>query len=278
MHRIANTTVLASILVFWLPVSNRVNGQDVGPEKGSLVIVGGGGMGNDIRDRFIELAGGKEARIAIVPTASSRNENLDGALREWKSRGVENAFLVHTRDRDEADSDEFVELIDAASGVWFGGGRQWRIADAYLGTKSEDAFRRVLQRGGVIGGSSAGATIQGSYLARGDTSGPDIMMGDHEQGLALLKNTAIDQHLLKRNRQFDLLEIIDAHPKLLGIGIDEGTAIVVRGDTFTVMGESYVAIYDADKTTTREPFYLLSRGQRFDLKQRRVLSRTRSRR
>ena len=104
------------------------------------------------------------------------------------------------------------------------------------------------------------------------------MMGDHEQGLALLKNTAIDQHLLKRNRQFDLLEIIDAHPKLLGIGIDEGTAIVVRGDTFTVMGESYVAIYDADKTTTREPFYLLSRGQRFDLKQRRVLSRTRSRR
>lgn len=235
-------------------------------------------MGNDIRDRFIELAGGKEARIAIVPTASSRNENLDGALREWKSRGVENAFLVHTRDRDEADSDEFVELIDGASGVWFGGGRQWRIADAYLGTKSEDAFRRVLERGGVIGGSSAGATIQGSYLARGDTSGPDIMMGDHEQGLALLKNTAIDQHLLKRNRQFDLLEIIDAHPKLLGIGIDEGTAIVVRGDTFTVMGESYVAIYDADKTTTREPFYLLSRGQRFDLKQRRVLSRTRSRR
>ena len=141
-----------------------MNGQDVGPEKGSLVIVGGGGMGNDIRDRFIELAGGKEARIAIVPTASSRNENLDGALREWKSRGVENAFLVHTRDRDKAGSDEFVELIDAASGIWFGGGRQWRIADAYLGTKSEDAFRRVLERGGVIGGSSAGATIQGSYL------------------------------------------------------------------------------------------------------------------
>lgn len=247
--------------------------QDVGPAKGSLVIVGGGGMSKAISDRFIQLAGGKDARIVIVPTASHQvdDDDIERELRGWKNRGAKNATVLHTRDREEAGSDTFVKQIDEADGVWFGGGRQWRIADAYLGTKSEAAFKRVLQRGGVIGGSSAGATIQGSYLARGDTSGPDIMMGDHTEGLGLLKNTAIDQHLLKRNRQFDLLEVIDKKPELLGIGIDEGTAIIVQGDTFEVMGPSYVAIYDHEKSTSREPFFLLSNGQRFDLKQRKLL-------
>ena len=253
--------------------------QDVGPVKGSLVIVGGGGMSKAISDRFIQLAGGKDARIAIVPTASSSVDDDDNrrALQGWKDRGAANAFVLHTRNRDEADSDAFVKQIDEATGIWFGGGRQWRIADAYLDTKSEQAFRRVLQRDGVIGGSSAGATIQGSYLARGDTSGPDIMMGDHTAGLGLLKNTAIDQHLLKRNRQFDLLKVIETHPKLLGIGIDEATAIVVKGDMFDVVGESYVAIYDHKNIDQREPFYLLAPGQRFDLKNRRIVSKRRRR-
>ena len=81
------------------------------------------------------------------------------------------------------------------------GGRQWRIADSYLGTLTEKEFRTVLDRGGVIGGSSAGATIQGSYLARGDTQANTIMMGDHEQGFAYIENVAIDQHLLVRIKQ-----------------------------------------------------------------------------
>ena len=114
--------------------------------------------------------------------------------------------------------------------VWFTGGRQWRLADSYLGTKVEEELWALLGRGGVIGGSSAGATIQGSYLARGDTKTNTIMMGDHDEGFGFLKNTAIDQHLLRRNRQFDLIEIIEAWPELLGIGIDENTAIVVQGD------------------------------------------------
>ncbi len=277
MNRISNAAILTSILVLNPLMVRCANGQDVGPAKGSLVIVGGGAMGDDIRDRFIQLAGGKEARLAIVPTASTSDDDFEGSLREWKARGAENVFVLHTRDRDEANSDAFVSQIDSADGVWFGGGRQWRIADAYLGTESEQAFRRVLERDGVIGGSSAGATIQGSYLARGDTSGPDIMMGDHEEGLGLLKNTAVDQHLLKRNRQFDMLEIIAAHPELLGIGIDEATAIIVRGDTFDVVGASYVAIYDPAIITPRKPFYLLSRGQQFDLKERRILPTARGR-
>ena len=127
----------------------------------------------------------------------------------------------------------------------------------------------MLERGGVIGGSSAGATIQGSYLARGDTETNTIMMGDHEEGMGFLKNAAIDQHLLKRNRQFDLIEIVQAHPELLGIGLDENTAIVVQGDRFEVIGQSYVAIYDHNRALdSGGKFYLLAPGDRYNLKTR----------
>ena len=123
----------------------------------------------------------------------------------------------------------------------------------------------------------AGATIQGSYLARGDTKTNTIMMGDHEEGFAFLKNVAIDQHLLARNRQFDLIPLIEKRPELLGIGIDEDTAIVVQGDQAEVIGQSYVAIYD-NRTSVAEngKFFLLRPGDRIDLATRvptrRVLS------
>ena len=91
-------------------------------------------------------------------------------------------------------------------------------------------------------------------------------MGDHEVGFGFLKNSAIDQHLLRRNRQFDLIEIIEARPELLGIGIDENTAIVVRGDRFEVIGQSLVAIYDHEKMVGEEGrFYFLFPGDQYDL-------------
>ena len=154
------------------------------------------------------------------------------------------------------------------TGVWFSGGRQWRLVDAYGGTKSEEAFNGVLERGGVIGGSSAGASIQGSYLVRGDTKTNTVMMGDHQEGFGYLKNVGIDQHLLKRNRQFDMVEVIEAHPELLGIGLDEKTGIVVTGDQFEVVGPSYVVIYDPELIQKNKTFYFLSAGDRFNLKTR----------
>ena len=189
------------------------------------------------------------------------------ASRRSAPRERKKLTVLHTRDRDVANSDEFVRPIREARGVWFTGGRQWRLADSYLNTLTHRELRALLERGGVIGGSSAGATIQGSYLARGDTKTNTIMMGDHKEGLAFIKNVAIDQHVLRRNRQFDLLEIVEAHPELLGIGIDEDTAIVVRGNSFDVIGQGYVAIYDHNRLVgPRGKFYLLAPGDRFDLK------------
>jgi cyanophycinase len=162
-----------------------------------------------------------------------------------------------------------VEPLQRARGVWFPGGRQWRLADAYLGTRVHHELTQVLARGGVVGGSSAGATILGSYLVRGDTATNAVMMGDHEMGFGFLRETAIDQHLLRRNRQFDLIEVIETHPNLLGLGLDEDTAIVVQGDAFEVIGRSYVVIYDFDRLLdSGGRFYFLGAGDRYDLHRR----------
>jgi cyanophycinase len=245
-----------------------LSAQQIGPANGSLVIVGGAMRDPAIVERFLNLAGGPDAPIVLIPTAGG-DEEYDqywSGTRQFKAAGATNITVLHTTDRDVADTEEFVQPIKTARGVWFGGGRQWRLADSYLDTRVHEELCALLERGGVIGGSSAGATIQGSYLARGDTRTNTIMMGDHEVGLGFVKNVAIDQHLLQRNRQFDLIEIIEAHPELLGIGIDENTAIVVQRDRFDVLGEGYVAVYDYNHMLdSGGKFYFLAPGDRFDL-------------
>jgi cyanophycinase len=242
-----------------------------GPANGSLVVAGGNVQDPAIIGRFLELAGGVDASIVVVPTAAGGNiDDLPwNILEPLQKVGATNLTVLHTRDPKEADTDEFAAPLKDAAGVWFVGGRQWRIADSYLGTKTQEEFRAVLERGGVIGGSSAGATIQGSYLARGDSNANTIMMGDHEQGFSYIENVAIDQHLLVRNRQFDLQEIMDARPELLGLGLDEDTAIVVTGDDFEVIGQGYVAVYDSARTVGRDGhFYFLMPGDQFNLRSR----------
>ena len=260
--------------------------ETVGPAKGTLIITGDGIYGV-FQDKFMELIGGADSPIIVIPTATSSEVLSDDFLEEYKQRFIKSGFtnvtVLHTRDPKEANSDQFIEPIKNAVGVIFSGGRQWRHADSYLNTKTHDEFFKLLDRGGVIAGGSAGATIQGSYLARGDSYGNTKMMGDHEEGLGFLKNTAIDQHLLKRNRQFDMFEILDNRPELLGIGIDEGTGIIVQGNTFKVIGESYVAMYDGTRWSkerdtiyklpkgSRE-FYTLKSGDEYNLKTRSVIT------
>jgi len=240
----------------------------VGPANGTLIVVGGGQLGAEIVDRFIQLAGGKGASVVIIPTAGEDRAPMDANDSFLSKAGVKELTVLHTRDRKVADSGEFVAPLRRATAVWFTGGRQWRLADAYLGTRTEKALHQLLERGGVIGGTSAGATIQGSYLVRGAVEGNAVMMSPgHEQGFGFLRGVAIDQHLIKRGREKDLLQVIEKHPELLGIGIDESTAIVVRGDEFEVIGASKVAIYDNPTT-----FEFLHAGERFNLKARKKVN------
>lgn len=248
-----------------------------GPEKGTLVIIGGGTPEPAVWQRFIDLAGGPDAPIVIIPTAGDADEDYNefcGCLKSWRENGAKHLTVLHTRDRKVADSEAFVKPIREARAVFFPGGRQWKLADSYLNTLTQRELAALLRRGGVIGGSSAGASILASFMARGDTKSNEKMIGDHIEGFGFLKNAVVDQHVLRRNRQFDLLEVIDKYPTMLGIALDEGTAIIVKEDEFDVLGRSYAIIYsDKPVAGANGRFYFMGSGDRFDMKTRKATRR-----
>jgi cyanophycinase len=262
--------LLVSLLISSVSLpSQETNRPEVGPPAGTLFIAGGGIRDPELFKRFVELAGGPTASIVVIPTNAGRAEYAEYSpeLNPLKAAGAKNLTLLHTTDRKVADSVEFVRPLLTARAVWISGGRQWRGVDAYLNTRVHKELIALLARGGVVGGSSAGASIQASFLVRGDRASNRPVIGDHQVGFGFLKNVAIDQHLLESNRQCDLCEVIKAHPELLGIGIDENTAIVIQGDTFDVVGHSYVAIYDPRSDWGRRGrFYLLESGDRYNLR------------
>jgi cyanophycinase len=254
--------------------SSDSSGSERVRPSGALVIAGGGDLGQEVMGKFIALAGGPKALIVVVPTADSADSfhaDYKGA-KILQAAGARNVKILHTRNRAEADSEAFVKPLRQAHGVWIGGGRQWRLADAYLDTLTERELHALLNRGGVIGGTSAGASIQASYLVRGAPEGNRIMMArGHERGFAFVPNSAIDQHVLARKREGDLATVIQTHPDLLGIGVDEGTAIIVQGERFEVVGKSQVVVYGAHSPPTDGKLCLmLSPGAVFNLKTRRL--------
>ena len=257
---------------------------EYGPGKGRLVIVGGGNLnGSGINEKFIELAGGAEKKFVIVPTAGG-NRNAQGELiayeeqriiAPWVRLGLKNVRMLHTHDPKVADTDAFASVLRDADAVWFNGGRQWNIVDSYANTLTYREFQKVLERGGVVGGSSAGATIQGEYLVRGDTSGPDVMMTaepNHQWAFKFLRNAAIDQHINTRNRWDHLIPVIQKFPKFLGIGLSEATAIVVTQDRFEVIGAWKVAVHDNTRIYQpwEKPYFVLSAGDVYNMKTRRI--------
>jgi cyanophycinase len=257
---------------------------EYGPPKGTLLIQGGGSdVGTGIFETFINLAGGLDAKIIVVPTAGG-NKNPDGSIKvykeadviaPWTKRGATNVHMLHTADPKVADTEEFAKTLRDAKAVWFVGGRQWNIVDSYAKTLTEREFHNVLDRGGVIGGSSAGASIQGDFLVRGAVSGSEIMMApepEHQHGFAFLRKSAIDQHINTRLRWDDLIPVIKKYPDLLGIGISEGTAIVVTGDKFEVIGKWKVAVHDNTRLYQpwEKPYFVLSLGDVYNMKTRKI--------
>jgi cyanophycinase len=237
------------------------------------VIVGGGQLGPEITGRFIELAGGPNALIVVIPTAGEDSVYTDSwpGLNGLRSAGAKNVLVRHTRDRRIAESDSFADVLRRAGGIWFPGGRHWRLVDSYLDTKTEREMHALLARGGVIGGSSAGASIQASYLVRGAREGNTIMMAPgYERGFGFLKGVAIDQHVGARNRQLDLQPVVKRFPSLLGLGLDEGTAIVVHGTTAEVIGRGMLYVHNGrDMPPADTPYVTLRAGETYDLAQRR---------
>ena len=242
---------------------------------GTLLIVGGGRLTGEMIEIFVDSAGGPEAPIVIIPTAmAGPSPGASSVAERFRAAGSENVEVLHARARAEVESAAFLAVLRKARGVWFTGGRQWRLVDAYMETAAYELFHQVLRRGGVIGGSSAGATIQGDYLVRGNPLGNQDMMAEgYERGFAFLSGVAIDQHFAQRNRFPDMTGVMEVFPQLLGIGIDESTALVVRGHIMEVIGNNRVAIYDRTRPPTASKDYeSLGAGARYDLKTRRLMT------
>jgi cyanophycinase len=224
--------------------------------NGTLIIIGGGATPRTAMNRFVQRAGGAKAKLVFVPCSESEDaSNETDMLETWKRMGVESCHLLHTKDRNQANSDEsFLAPLQDATGIWFGGGRQWNLADSYYGTQAHRLMKEVLARGGVIAGSSAGASIQAEYLARATPiENFRIMAPGYERGgLGFLRGVAIDQHFTQRGRQKDLQSLVDTYPQLLGIGIDESTAIVVEKSIAEVLGKGQVTFYWTDTVTTTD--------------------------
>lgn len=246
----------------------------VGPPRGAIFVAGGGDLGPDIYRRFIELAGGGDARIFLIPTAGAEVGSHDAwvALESLRDAGARRIEVVHTRNRKVADMEAFAGVLREADGVWISGGRQFRLVDVYLDTRTHRELEAVLARGGVVAGNSAGASVLASYLIRGSDKGNQIVVDPERQvGLGLLRRVAIDQHLLARGRENDLIEVLRANPELLGIGLDESTALVITGDVARVLGTGRVAIYDLTDPLALIPLRYLKPGAVYDLGSRQVL-------
>src|SRR5215217_932170 len=288
-HRIYLRRLARLLLSFFFTCSLTIAHTSNGVEKGTLILTGGD-LETGVKE-FVTLAGGPDANIVYIPTAASslimpsgliwalnNTDQLPANTPEFKAElcqlfGIKNITILHTRNRKIANSEDFVKPLRSADGVWISGGNAGRLSQAYLDTLTQRELEAVFRRGGVIGGNSAGAIIQGSYTIRGDPNKPVLMAKGSERGFAFLTNVAVNPHLSEAMRQNELETILDTHPNLLGIGIDEKAAIVVTGDHFQVIGNGRVAIYDNTKHDNNW-YYWLERGESFDLRTRSKLLTT----
>ena len=247
-----------------------------GSARGSLVLQGGVGLNRAIASAFVASAGGPESHIVVIPTAGVGDAGPPGMATFLASRmkerfGVAAVTVLHTIDRADADTDSFVEPLRKATGVWMLGGFPENLVRVYLGTKTERAIKELLERGGVVGGESAGAMIQGSWLDTTDSEWtPEIhaLIQKHgTAGFGLLTNAAIFPHFEQRGPTA-AVKGSAAHPDQLAIGIDNETALVVRGGRAEVVGTGTVSMYDGSDRSAPKAVILRS-GERYDRSTRR---------
>ncbi len=225
-------------LVFALATLSPSFAQSV---RGTLVIMGGGAATESIVARTLELAGGKRAVVAVLPQSSANERAGDPWVRIWRDAGAKS---VRTVDFDQPDAKG---ALEAATLIWISGGNQNRFMNAIKGTGLDDVIRSQYLKGTVVGGTSAGAAVMSEWMLTGDSDPAGLASGSTvlRKGLALLPGALIDQHFLARKRNNRLLSAVLDRPMLLGVGIDEETAIVVRADRFEVLGKSAVVVFDA---------------------------------
>ncbi len=227
--------------------------------KGYLFIIGGGHRSETMMKRFIDLANqSNNPKIVIFPMASgSPEESGQSMVEEFKEIGMTDVEY-HVLSREQALQKENKKILDNASCVYFTGGDQSRLTKALVDTPIHKKLLEIYEKGVVIGGTSAGAAVMSEIMITGDEKREveeghafEKILADNivtTPGFGFIKTAIIDQHFVTRRRHNRLISLIAENPRLLGIGIDESTAIIVKPDeTFEVIGEQNVIVYDASK-------------------------------
>ncbi len=251
-----------------------------------------GGAEDKLRDKlilsaFVNLAGGPEARLAILPTASSIEEAGERYKALFLGMGAESADVLYLSDRASAASPELLEILDEVTGIFLTGGNQMRLASIVGGTPVARKVRSRHMAGAVVAGTSAGASILSSHMVAFGASGPSprLRMAQMTAGFGLVPGAVIDQHFRQRDRFGRLLALVAGSPELLGIGVDEDTAALFTGDTLEVLGRHSVTIVDGTNiesdihrvkghgaiTVSGAIVHVLSAGNRFDMIERCLL-------
>jgi cyanophycinase len=225
------------------------------PPKGNLVLIGGGDKPKEAMVKFVELAGGPGSPIIAIPTASEEPDTGAYYVKLFKDEfGCTNVTSLEIKTREDAARPEYVELARKARGIFFGGGDQARITRALLDTPVGAAIADAYAGGAVIAGTSAGTACQSALMITGEGDFKVIRANSVElaRGLGFFRGVIVDQHFIIRQRSNRLISVILEHPDLLGVGVDEGTAVWVRPDgTFRVMGASCVMVLDAKGAAVR---------------------------
>jgi cyanophycinase len=261
------------------------------PSPGPLLAIGGAEdkFGNrTILRRFVELSGGDGARIAIIPTASA----IDDAGQRYKGifleLGATSADVVFVGDRDDANRDDLIEIVEQATGIFMTGGNQIRVAAILGGTGIARAIIGRHSVGVPVAGTSAGASVMSAVMVAGGQGGttPRPYNGQMAPGLALIDAVIIDQHFRERDRVGRLVTMVSYNPGLLGLGIDEDTAALIWPEKrLDVIGRGSILIIDGSHmksdiyrnrgkrplTATNVVIHFVADGGSFDLNERKVL-------
>ncbi|MBE9111039.1 cyanophycinase [Nodosilinea sp. LEGE 07298] len=256
-------------------------------QPGPLVIIGGAEDKEGdclVLREFIRAAGGVNARIAVMTAATSLpGEVGDEYIRVFERLGAESTEVVHTERREDAEREDGIRKVSEATGIFFTGGDQSRIVDFIKGTPLDDAIHKRHQEGAVVGGTSAGAAMMPDEMIVGGSSvsNPSVDVVEMGPGMGFLPGIVVDQHFAQRGRLGRLLAALVLQPAVIGLGIDENTAIIVTGDEFEVVGAGAITVVDETTATHNnlegllkdEPIalcgvklHILPQGYRFNLK------------
>ncbi len=276
-------------LFFIIPsISSTANTGD-----GTLFIIGGGKRPAYMIEKFVELCGKEKANLVVIPMASGDPLDVgEYQKKQFEDNGAGKVSYIYCN-RDEANADTIIAKMDGCNSVFFSGGDQNRLTEVLLNTKLLERIKEIYREGGVIGGTSAGAAVMSQIMITGDeiladssaNSFAEIRANNikHTEGFGFIDNAIIDQHFIYRKRHNRLISLTLEYHKLLGIGIDESTAIIVNGDIFQVLGDYQVIVFDAGKAVDIKQndkgylsagnikMHILSNGDRFNLSKREVI-------